>query len=79
MYQRLGDRVVFNDDVFEWSELPRRGALVGAGVIGLGLGQARSRLGVDVTMDGPCGRVSPLIAPVTVDYEHDVSSEAFRF
>src|SRR5690606_10236150 len=35
-----GDRLVVNDDVFEWEDLPQRIVVVGAGVIGLELGQA---------------------------------------
>lgn len=45
-YRVLGDRVIVNDDVFDWMDLPRRVMVVGAGVIGLELGQALSRLGV---------------------------------
>lgn len=45
-YRELGDRVIVNDDVFDWMDLPRRVMVVGAGVIGLELGQALSRLGV---------------------------------
>lgn len=48
MFKALGDRVIINDDVFDWQDLPRRVMVVGAGVIGLELGQALSRLGVDV-------------------------------
>jgi len=79
MYRALGDRAVVNDDVFEWTDLPRKVAVVGAGVVGLELGQALSRLGVDVTMIGPRGRVGPLTDPAIVDYARDVFSEAFRF
>lgn len=45
-YLPLGDRVIVNDDVFDWEELPDSVLVVGAGVIGLELGQALSRLGV---------------------------------
>ncbi len=45
-----GDRLVINDDVFEWEDLPQRIVVVGAGVIGLELGQALSRLGVKTTL-----------------------------
>src|SRR3546814_15692725 len=40
-YRALGDRVVINDDVFYWDELPGSVMVVGAGVIGLELGQAQ--------------------------------------
>ncbi|MDI9245336.1 dihydrolipoyl dehydrogenase [Marinobacter sp. CHS3-4] len=45
-----GNRVVINDDIFELEQLPKSVLVVGAGVIGLELGQALSRLGVNVTM-----------------------------
>src|SRR5688572_24575256 len=38
--QGLGDRLVVNDDVFEWDDLPRSVAVFGPGVIGLEIGQA---------------------------------------
>lgn len=52
MYKALGDRVVVNDDVFAWNDLPRRVAVVGTGVIGLELGQALARLGVHTKILG---------------------------
>src|SRR5690606_25262983 len=50
LYKNLGDRAVVNDDVFYWQDLPKRVVVVGAGVIGLEIGQALSRLGVEVTI-----------------------------
>lgn len=49
-FSHLGDRVIVNDDVFNWTTLPKRVLVVGAGVIGLELGQALSRLGVQTTI-----------------------------
>lgn len=46
----LGDRAIINDDVFYWDDLPRSIIVLGAGVIGLELGQALARLGVKVTI-----------------------------
>ena len=46
----LGDRAIINDDVFNWLDLPKSVIVLGAGVIGLELGQALSRLGVEVTI-----------------------------
>jgi dihydrolipoamide dehydrogenase len=64
----LGDRVVVNDDVFEWQTLPRSVAVFGPGVIGLELGQALARLGVRVTMFGVGGLVGPFTDPAVRDY-----------
>lgn len=48
--RHLGNRVIINDDVFNWTGLPDRVLVVGAGVIGLELGQALTRLGVQTTI-----------------------------
>jgi dihydrolipoamide dehydrogenase len=48
----LGDRLVTNDDVFDWIDLPKSVAVIGTGVIGLELGQALHRLGVRVVVLG---------------------------
>jgi len=79
MYQALGDRAIVNDDVFAWNDLPRKVAVVGAGVIGLELGQALAWLGVDVTMLGARGRVGPLSDPAIKEYAAKVFSDSFRF
>lgn len=55
MFKPLGDRLIVNDDVFYWDDLPRRVAVFGPGVIGLELGQALSRLGVQIRMFGVQG------------------------
>jgi dihydrolipoyl dehydrogenase len=59
----LGDRLVVNDDVFDWETLPRSVAVFGPGVIGLELGQALARLGVRVVVLGRGGRVGPISDP----------------
>jgi dihydrolipoamide dehydrogenase len=79
MYQALGDRAIVNDDVFAWDDLPRKVAVVGAGVIGLELGQALAWLGVDVTMLGARGRVGPLSDPAIKNYARDVFRDSFHF
>ena len=59
----LGDRLVVNDDVFDWDELPRSVAIFGPGVIGLELGQALHRLGVRVLLFGRSGHIGPFSDP----------------
>jgi dihydrolipoamide dehydrogenase len=66
--RNLGDRLIVNDDVFEWDELPKSVAVFGPGVIGLELGQALHRLGVDVLMFGRSGHVGPFSDPIVRDY-----------
>jgi dihydrolipoamide dehydrogenase len=62
-FQALGDRLVVNDHVFDWDDLPSSVAVFGPGVIGLELGQALSRLGVRVRVFGASGSVGPLTDP----------------
>jgi dihydrolipoamide dehydrogenase len=63
MFTGLGDRLVVNDDVFSWHDLPPSVAVFGAGVIGLELGQALHRLGVRVRLFGAGGLIGPLTDP----------------
>lgn len=63
-----GDRLIVNDDVFAWNDLPRSAAVFGPGVIGLELGQALHRLGVDVTLFGRLGHVGPFSDPALKVY-----------
>ena len=63
MLRGLGDRLIVNDDVFDWHDLPRSVAVFGPGVIGLELGQALARLGVRVVVLGRGGRVGPITDP----------------
>ncbi len=60
LLRAAGDRLVVNDDVFDWDDLPRAVAVFGPGVIGLELGQALHRLGVEVHLFGRGGPVGPL-------------------
>jgi dihydrolipoamide dehydrogenase len=63
-FQALGDRLVVNDDVFYWDDLPRSVAVFGPGVIGLELGQSLARLGVRVRVFGVSGSVGGITDPV---------------
>lgn len=56
----LGDRAIVSDDVFDWDNLPESVAVVGAGVIGLELGQALHRLGVRVAVFGRGDRLAQI-------------------
>ena len=69
----LGDRLVVNDDVFDWDDLPRSVAVFGPGVIGLELGQALARLGVRVVVLGRGGRLGPITDP----YVQKAAADAF--
>ena len=62
-FKKLGDRLIVNDDVFDWTDLPKSVAVIGPGVIGLEIGQALHRLGVRVAILGRGGRVGPINDP----------------
>lgn len=48
-WRAFGDRIITTDDLFELEALPESLAVIGLGTIGLEMGQAMARLGVDVT------------------------------
>jgi len=62
-FNEAGDRLIFNDQVFDWQDLPESVAVFGPGVIGLELGQALHRLGVRIRVFGRGGAIGPLTDP----------------
>lgn len=76
-FRELGERLIVNDDVFDWDTLPESVAVFGPGVIGLELGQALHRLGVRVRVFGVGGAVGPLTDPVIRDHARDVFAAEF--
>jgi len=72
------DRLVVNDDLFAWDDLPESVAVFGPGPIGLELGQALSRLGVRVRMFGVSGSVGPISDEGIRDYARKTFNEEFR-
>ncbi|CZF80322.1 dihydrolipoyl dehydrogenase [Grimontia marina] len=73
----LGDRLIVNDDVFDWDDLPESVAVFGPGVIGLELGQSLHRLGVKVKVFGVGGQVGPLTDPTVMAYADKAFNEEF--
>ncbi len=83
LLRAAGDRLIVNDDVFAWDDLPESVAVFGPGVIGLELGQALHRLGVRVVLFGRHGHVGPFSDPAiqayarrTFERELDLESNA---
>ena len=72
-----GDRLIVNDDVFEWQDLPESVFVSGPGVIGLELGQALSRLGVRVTVIGRSDSVGGLSDPEIKRYAKKIFKNEF--
>ncbi len=61
--ERFGSRILTSDDIFELRHLPRRMAVIGLGPVGLELGQALARLGVEVTGFDPVATIGGLTDP----------------
>ncbi len=78
-FQAFGDRLIVNDDVFAWEDLPESVVVFGAGVIGLELGQALSRLGVRVCLFGRDHLVGPLSDDVVKYKARESFMAAFPF
>ncbi|WP_026224997.1 dihydrolipoyl dehydrogenase [Methyloversatilis thermotolerans] len=77
MLKAAGRRLIVNDDVFEWTTLPKSVAVFGPGVIGLELGQALHRLGVRVEVFGRGGFVGPFSDPALKAYATNAFADEF--
>lgn len=77
VWNELGDRLMINDDLFNWTNLPKSIAVFGPGVIGLELGQSLHRLGVQVVMFGMGGQVGPFTDPQVMAYAQKTFSDEF--
>ncbi len=62
-WREFGDRILTTDTLFEQTDLPRRIAVVGLGAVGLEMGQALSRLGLEVSAFEMRNSVAALTAP----------------
>lgn len=65
--EAAGDDVLTSDDLFELRDLPASLGVFGAGLVGLELGQALTRLGVRTAFFDPADRVGPFTDPVLAD------------
>ncbi|SNY52563.1 dihydrolipoamide dehydrogenase [Arsukibacterium tuosuense] len=77
MFQGLGKRLLTTDNLFELPALPKNIAVFGAGAIGLELGQALSRLGVDVYLFGRSGAVAGIADKEIRDYARQYFNKEF--
>ena len=73
-FEAAGDRLIVNDDVFDWQDLPGSVAVLGTGVIGLELGQALHRLGVRTRLLGRGGSVGPISDPLVLAKAREIFS-----
>jgi dihydrolipoamide dehydrogenase len=77
-FDGIREHVMINDDVFELEDLPASLAVIGTGIIGLELGQALARLGVDVTFFSPIDSIGPVTDPAVQNVVHTVMNEELR-
>lgn len=76
-WKEYSDYIFDSDSLFDLEELPSKVAVVGLGVIGIELGQAMSRLGVEVIgidIQRTCGGLSD---PALIDYTVNTFSTEF--
>lgn len=78
-FKDFGDKVIINDDIFSWDDLPESIAIFGAGVIGLELGQSLARLGVKVTLFGRDNSVGPLTDSAVRQKACEIFRNEFEF
>jgi dihydrolipoamide dehydrogenase len=62
-FDRIREHVMVSDDIFDLEELPESVAVIGTGIIGLELGQALTRLGVEVDLFNPFRTLGLLTDP----------------
>lgn len=74
----LGDKLITSDEIFELETLPKRVAVIGLGVIGLELGQALARLGVEVTGFEATDRIGGLLSPQANKEALEIIGKEFR-
>lgn len=81
-FDNVSEHILTNEDVFELKRLPKNLAVIGTGIIGLELGQAFSRLGVNVTFLSRSKSLGPSTDPIvnavisdTFAREHDIRLE----
>ena len=73
----LSAHLLTNENVFELTTLPKSLVVFGAGPLGLELGQAMSRLGVQIKMFGVGGGVVGIRDPAIRDYANQTFNEEF--
>ena len=76
-WEAFGERIVTTDQFFELETLPSSMAVVGLGVIGLELGQAIARLGVETTGFDLAERIGGITDPKVAEAALEVISKEF--
>lgn len=74
-FKVVEDRLVISDDVFYWKDLPKSIAVIGAGIVGLEIGQALSRLGVQTKIFNRSSHVGGLVDPDLIELGVEIFSK----
>ncbi len=77
LLQDLDAHLLTSENVFELPTLPKRLAVFGTGPLGIELGQAMSRLGVEVRVFGVGGGIAGIRDPEIRDYANKTFNEEF--
>jgi dihydrolipoamide dehydrogenase len=77
LLQGLGRHLLTNENVFDLPTLPKSLAVFGAGVLGMELAQAMSRLGVQVKVFGVRGGIAGIRDPAIRDYANQAFNQEF--
>lgn len=75
--EEAGDHLLVNDDIFELPNLPESVLVAGTGVIGLELGQALSRIGVNVIMLARGNSIGGIVDEEIRAYAEDTFASEF--
>jgi dihydrolipoamide dehydrogenase len=78
-FEALGDRLIDNEELFDFEDLPASVAVFGAGVVGLELGQALHRLGTRMALFGRGNAIGPLTDPEVVSAARGLFAAEFEF
>ena len=76
-WKAFGKRLLTSDTLFELETLPKSLAVIGMGVIGVELGQAMARLGVEVVGAARSGRLAGLSDPAVTESAIEAFSREF--
>ena len=73
-FDSIREHVLINDDIFDLEDLPHSMAVIGTGIIGLEIGQALQRLGVNVVFFSPFESLGPFTDPEIKKATHEILS-----
>lgn len=75
-WESFSDRILMSENIFEQKTIQDKVAVIGAGVIGLELGQALARLGIDITIYHADQYIGGLTDPKVAEAAAKILSEA---